>query len=61
MDDSSDRRLILKNEREKLIDYYVIDFNADQSVTPTNGLSNDLNWVNYASVLGQYSSSTFKT
>lgn len=61
LDDSSDKKMISRNARSKLIDYYFVDFNANQNLVPTTGLSNDLNWVTYNSLVGQYSSSKFQT
>ena len=61
MDDSSDKKMVVRNSRNKLIDYYYIDFNKDQNLTPSSGLSKDLNWIDFNSIAGQYSSSTFKT
>ena len=61
MDDSSDKKMLVRNSRNKLIDYYYIDFNNDQKLIPSSGLSKDLNWIDFNSIVGQYSSSTFKT
>jgi hypothetical protein len=61
MDDSSDKKQIIRNSRNKLIDYYFVDFNSNQNIIPTNGLSNDLNWVTFSSVMGQFGSPTFQT
>lgn len=61
LDDSSDKKMISRNARSKLIDYYFVDFNSNQNLVPTTGLSNDLNWVTYNSLVGQYSSSKFQT
>lgn len=61
MDDSSDKKTVTRNSRTKLIDYYFIDFNAEQNIIPTTGQSKDLKWIDFNSVVGQYSSSKFKT
>jgi hypothetical protein len=62
MDDSSDKVLIQKRSmNEKLIDYYLVDFNSGQNILPTNGLSNELNWIEYNSILGSLNNKNFKT
>jgi hypothetical protein len=61
MDDSSDRVQVQKSINEKLIDYYTVDFNSNQQIIPTNGLSNELNWMEYYSILGNLNNPTFKT
>ena len=61
MDDSSDKKMLVRNSRNKLIDYYYIDFNNDQKLIPSSGLSKELNWIDFNSIVGQYSGSTFKT
>jgi hypothetical protein len=61
MDDSSDRVQVQKSLSEKLIDMYTVDFNSNQQIIPVNGLSTDLNWIDYSSVLGSFANPTFKT
>ena len=61
MDDSSDRVQIQKSVNEKLIDYYIVDYNGNQQIIPTNGLSNDLNWIYYIGLMGSSSNQNFRT
>lgn len=61
IDDNSDRRAININEKDKLIDFYLIDFNKNQDIIPTNGLSNTIDWISYSNKLGELSNDNFKT
>jgi len=52
---------VMRTWKNKLIDSYVIDFNQDGQLTPSNGLSNQLEWTQFALVEGVHTSSTFRT
>ena len=60
-DDSSDKAFVQKSLREKLIDCYSVDFNSDMRIRPGGGLSSELTWIDYMSVMGSLSHPTFKT
>ena len=62
IDDSSVGRVIApRMTTEKLIDYHVIDFNGDQTIEPSPGLSTYLNWKQFNMLQGQNSNANFQT
>lgn len=61
IDDDSERSLVFIADQSKLIDYYVIDYNANQNIIPTGGLSTQLNWLEFPLKYGESISNTFQT
>ena len=51
----------MKQLNDKLIDYYVINFNSDQALTPSSHSSSNLNWQKYTMIAGSFSNQFFKT
>lgn len=61
IDDSSVGQLVARRATDKLIDSYTVDFNSEQTIEPSNGLSHQFNWNNYPLIQGEHTTDSFKT